>query len=313
MRPIATRQDALQFPLNALLGTEADVRLLRVLADEVDGSLSVSDIAARTGLTLAGAWKATSRLVDSGVVRDVSAGSSKQYVLCRGMPVIDGLVLLFEREQKRYAKLVRSLKQIARQMSPQPEALWIQESPAEPGDCLTLGLLQNSNHISKSVSEFRQLLTNIEQEFDVTIEVNSYTRADLPNVNTAGNAPLFGMLPQSRTASKSAVSREHGHAKLERRSLERCRTLVSLIRKDRSLIRRARGHVKRMLEEGQGTADNDLQEWRTILQSYSLQRLRLFLISESPRATRLRQSCPLFAVLNKKERNRIVESERSRK
>lgn len=45
MRPIASDQNSLRNPLNELLGTEAHVRLLRVLASEVDGPLTLSNAA----------------------------------------------------------------------------------------------------------------------------------------------------------------------------------------------------------------------------------------------------------------------------
>jgi hypothetical protein len=50
MRPIVSEQDPLRYPLNELLGTRAHVRLLRVMANEVDGSLTdiLSERPART-------------------------------------------------------------------------------------------------------------------------------------------------------------------------------------------------------------------------------------------------------------------------
>ncbi len=66
MRPIVSEQDPLRYPLNELLGTRAHVRLLRVMANEVDGPLTASDAAKRAGLTIPGAQKALGRLFRSG-------------------------------------------------------------------------------------------------------------------------------------------------------------------------------------------------------------------------------------------------------
>ena len=74
MRPIATEQNALRFPLNQLLGTQAHVRLLRILANEVVGPITTSDAAARAGLTEAGARRALVRLAKTGFVRRVGGG-----------------------------------------------------------------------------------------------------------------------------------------------------------------------------------------------------------------------------------------------
>ena len=45
MRPVVSQQDPLRYPLNALFGTQAHVRLLRVMANEVEGPLTASDVA----------------------------------------------------------------------------------------------------------------------------------------------------------------------------------------------------------------------------------------------------------------------------
>ena len=58
MRPIASEQDPLRYPLNMIFGTQAHVRVLRVMAVEVEGPLTASDIAKRAGLTVPGAQKA---------------------------------------------------------------------------------------------------------------------------------------------------------------------------------------------------------------------------------------------------------------
>ena len=58
MRPIVSEQNPLRYPLNELLSTQAHIRLLRVMTNEVDGPLTASDAAKRAGLTVPGAQKA---------------------------------------------------------------------------------------------------------------------------------------------------------------------------------------------------------------------------------------------------------------
>ncbi|MBK8058777.1 MAG: hypothetical protein IPK33_13275 [Gemmatimonadetes bacterium] len=53
MRPILNRQSALRAPLNDILGTEANVRLLRALAATA-APMSPSRLAEATGLHLSG-------------------------------------------------------------------------------------------------------------------------------------------------------------------------------------------------------------------------------------------------------------------
>ena len=69
MRPIATNQNLLKFPLNELLSKEANVRLLRVLADDVVGPIGVPEAAEKAGLTEAGARRALRRLERTGFVQ----------------------------------------------------------------------------------------------------------------------------------------------------------------------------------------------------------------------------------------------------
>ena len=61
-----------------------------------------------------------------------------------------------------------------------------------------------------------------------------------------------------------------------------------------------------MLKSDHGSATKDIEEWRDILESYSIRRLSQLLISTSERANRLRQSNPLLAILNSDERNRLL-------
>jgi len=88
--------------------------------------------------------------------------------------------------------------------------------------------------------------------------------------------------------------------------LELARKLVEAIERDTPLVLRATEHVQRMLKSGHGLATKDIEEWRDILKTYSIRRLSRFLTSTSQRANRLRQSNPLFAILNSEERSRLL-------
>ena len=71
------------------------------------------------------------------------------------------------------------------------------------------------------------------------------------------------------------------------------------------MIQRAIRHTDRLLHDGQGMANSDISEWRQLLETYSAERLRDFLISRSSRADRLRKSLPFLAVLTPGERDRM--------
>ena len=96
------------------------------------------------------------------------------------------------------------------------------------------------------------------------------------------------------------------NAEKDKQTLNLSRKLAEAIEHDTSLVRRAKEHVQRMLKNVHGSATKDIEEWRDILESYSIRRLSRFLISTSERANRLRQSNPLFAILNSEERSRLL-------
>ena len=82
--------------------------------------------------------------------------------------------------------------------------------------------------------------------------------------------------------------------------------LAEAIEHDASLVYRAKELLRRMLKKEHGSATKDIEEWRDILESYSIRRLSRFLTSTTDRANRLRQSNPFFAILSPDERIRLL-------
>jgi len=308
MRPISKWQNIIQYPLNVLLGSEAQVRILRVLSDDLEGPLTAPDIAERTGLTIPGTRKALNRLVHSGFLDRVGGGRRHQYALMYSNPLMNSTIAMFQAERGRYNELLQSLKKGANRLSPPPYSIWILNYPVNIETPLEIGILHSSEHLSESVRNLRQDYLALEKKFDITIEIHGYTRADLPDIVEENLILLGGIPPGTDSPTTKSPAGKQTHKEMDLRSLERCRVLVSMIKEDRSLIRRARNHLDRLIEDNQGLATGDLREWSEIMKSYSVHRLLKFLTSNTPRAFRLRQSCPLFAVLNNKERNRMLEA-----
>ena len=123
MRPIVSEQAPLRYPLNELLGTRAHVRLLRVMANEVDGPLTASDIAKRTGLTLPGAQKAISRLYRSGFIARVGGGRKHQYEIRRSDRLMQITLALFRAEKDRYEDLLATIKKCYRRLRMDPPSV----------------------------------------------------------------------------------------------------------------------------------------------------------------------------------------------
>jgi DNA-binding Lrp family transcriptional regulator len=306
MRPIVSDQNSLRNPLNDLLGTEARIRLLRVLANEVDGPLTASNAAERAGLTVPGTHKALKRLLQSGFVLRVGGGRKHQYELRRSDKLVIAVLKLFQSERERFESLIGAIKDRIVKLVPYARAAWIQEFPREFGDPMILGVLHETKRLSNYIQRMQKQLYEVERAFDLTIEVHGYTKADLPNLESDKVSPLYGVLPFPDKYNREMYPTPLTHEERDQRMLEMSRKLAEAIEHDSSLVRRAKEHVQRMLKSDHGSATKDIEEWRDILESYSIRRVSRFLISTSERANRLRQSNPLFAILNADERNRLL-------
>jgi len=306
MRPIVSEQNPLRYPLNELLGTEAHVRLLRVMANEVNGPLTASDAAKRAGLTVPGAQKALRRLFRSGFVSRVGGGRKHQYEICRSDRLVKIALELFRAEKNRYEQLLSAIKKEINNLKPHPDAAWIQELPKKLGEPLALGVLHKTLHLTHCIRQLRTQLNQVEKVFDLTIEVEGYTTADVSDLRFEDFIPLYGVLPLLNTRNQQIIKSPLTHMEKDRQMLELSRGLAKAIENDTSLVQRAIEHVDRLLKEDQGLATRDIIEWRDILKMYSIHRLSRFLISSSERANRLRQSNPFVAILNADEQARLI-------
>ena len=308
MRPIASEQDPLRHPLNEIFGTQAHVRLLRVMANEVEGPLTAGDAADRAGLTVPGAKKALERLLRSGFVSRVGGGRKHQYEIRRSDRLMQIAVGLFQAEKNRYERLLFAIKKEINILTPPPHAVWIQAAPKEIYEPLILGLLHESLHLTKCMHQLRNGLNRVEEAFDLTIELGGYTKADLPDLELDDVTALYGVLPAtSRGTARQRPKSTLTHREKDHQLKVLSRKLAALLEKDASLVRRAKDHINRLLKDDQGAATEDIMEWRNILDSYSIQRLARFFTSSSERANRLRQSNPFFAILTAAERAQMID------
>jgi hypothetical protein len=71
-------------------------------------------------------------------------------------------------------------------LTPPPHAAWIQANPREIDEPLTLGLLHESLYLTKCANDLRTGLDGVEKDFDLTIELEGYTKADIPDLELDG-------------------------------------------------------------------------------------------------------------------------------
>jgi DNA-binding Lrp family transcriptional regulator len=287
--------------LDAMLGSQANVKLLRILTTGTPGPMNAEEAARRTGLTPPGARKGLERLVGTGLVRRAGAGPQKQFSLNSEHPLVGALGELFEAEARCYHDLLKRLRTSLGAV-PEIRAAWIVGPSPEPGESIHVALVAEPADLPWIGAEARQRVTEVERDFDLIIEIDTYTEVDAPVPDVAASIPLAGIVPGPATR---VTGRPITHDELDRRSLDTAVGIAQLIRDDPSIIARAKRHLDDLLQAGQGTATGDLAEWRLLLDTYSAQSLQQFLVSSSSRAQRLRSSSPFLPVLSPEERARL--------
>jgi len=301
MRPIAVRRNALQYPLDDILGTEAHVRILRALIHEVDRPLGPSEVAVMTGLSQPGARKAVSRLEELGLLDSLGTARAQKYAPRQGDPIIGALRSLFEAEQQVFDTLLHGLRGILRGVQ-EVQRAWLPAFPQRLGEPLDVVVVVDVPAFPWVGVELRTRLLDLEQRLNQTLEVSLFTNADAPSPD--GDAVfLVAAEPPEESHPRR---RPRSHEEADAGSLALAEAIADLLRADPSLATRTLRHLNRLAQDSQGAASADVDEWRQLLRTYSPERLRRLLVSDSSRARRLRQSSPFLAVLSSDERSRLT-------
>ena len=327
MRPTSRPQSAIQTPLNRLLATETNVRLLRALV-ALKRPMPPSRLALYVRLNLSSVIKALSGLEELGVVEHVGSGGRRPVKFVRNHPLAGALEALFAAERARYVTVFQRLRDAIARTSPSPTSAWVEGAVATArdtdGDPLVVGMLCKTRDLRQVVASFEDALGDVERELDITIEIRARTHADmlactpreLEELREA--IPLLGAPPAAIYVSPESIARktvsETGpltHAELEDRARLLAKQIAEMIRTDPGIVDRAREHLARQLESPATANDRTTREWERILRTMSLPRLRRFLVDTGERATRLRQSMPFLAVLSDDERRALVARGRS--
>lgn len=304
MRPIATKNDGIKYPLDEIFGSPGNVRILRALLHKADMPLSAPAVARVAGITTQGARKALDRLVACGIIERIGSGRCKQYGVRKDAALSNALANLFASEEERYDQIIHSLKTLLAGVS-EVRSAWLCSPPGETGGSLELTVVVSAKDIGWIQEELRSQLSSIERERDLVVELNVFTRADSPQPAKDAVLVLSGeSLQEKRGNSEESTS----HSSREVRALAISRKVADIIRDDPTLIPRAKRHLNRLMQDDQGTAAKDIAEWRQLLDTYSAERIRKLLVSQTSRADRLRQSSPFFAILTADERDRALNS-----
>ena len=307
---------AFHAPLNTIIGSEANVRLLRELANAPGEFHAPAELADRSQLTRAAVYRALDRLFAAGVL-EYRRGRVQQCRLRYEHPLSRALTDLFRVEQERAQAVEDALRAEVERLRPPPISSWIEGPVAECrddfADPLILGILDDDDDLSRHVEELHEALLEVERDSDVTIEVRGRSRSDIPALSEAERASLqnarliFGIPIQALLIPHNIVTKKVSHHRdLENRALAYAQAVAKRLRSDPSLTQRAEEWLNQRMQVASPAEHHELREWDRLLKSMSPARLAAFLVSESERATRLRQSNPFIHVLSHEDREQIL-------
>jgi len=317
-RRTVVRQSTLRAPLNEIFGTETSVRLLRVMTGH-DQWLPPTELARLAALHLSGIARALEALEEAGIVEYAGTGKRRLARLRLAHPLAPAIRALFEAERARVERLLSSLKAAARDVYPAPMAMWLQGSHANghdgPEDPVEIGTLSGTRDLERLRKELGSLFRKLEHEFDVTIELRPMTKAELAAAPKSEIAalrsaiPLLGPPPSAFLDPVSAlvsdqrekIGTEHPrtHGDIDARALRLGEEVAAALKDDPAIAKRALDVITKRLADASPGERHELREWEHLLRTMPPHRLRAFLRDPGERATRLRQTLPFVAVLDR--------------
>jgi DNA-binding MarR family transcriptional regulator len=307
MRPTARPQSAFRTPLNRILGTEVNVRVLRELSD-ASSPIAPAELARRTRLERSSVHRALQGLEGRGIIEFTEP--PKRVALRSDSALGKALEALFCVERERYSKLIAGLRRISATLTPPPISVWIQGPVAlgvdEPADPVIVGMIDNARSLAATSETMRKKLERLEKKLDVTIEVRGMTLTDMDIMPARARAAVKGAIPLAGVPPEGLLKRSQRrlgdrnlrvHGDHDARAHLLGEQIAEALDRDPSLVVRARAYVEDRWQQASVRERKELEEWRRILRSSSPARLRTLLTDPGERATRLRQSLPFIGLL----------------
>lgn len=317
MRLPERRHSHLLKPLDEILGTPANVRLLRVLALRRT-SLTAGELAKSAALGRTSIYPALRQLERAGVVEFIGAGSQRLVQLRDRHPLSRILRNLFRTEDRRFEALTVALRELFSDLPHRPMSAWVDETAddAQGGDTLRLHVVARPEELQNIVDYLNAHLTDVERKYDVHIAVHGLTRSELDTLRSLGTLStvvlIAGVPPVALTArSRSAASDSTfvSHDVHDARSRKLALAIAAKIKRDPGLIAIAEDYIKRRAQQASPRERRELTEWIRILSTMSPARLQRFLADDSERAVRLRQTLPALNLLSPAEREAVIRSQ----
>ncbi len=320
-RPLS--QSRLRAPLNAILGTEGNVRLLRVLS-LAGTSLAAGELAQQAGLGRTSVYPTLSALADTGIIEYVGGGTQRQVRFRSDHPLAGAIEGLFRSEARRLDALVDQLRSDFGSLKTVLSA-WLDGSALTDRvthevqaneDFLTCYVVAEPRALSAILDDVRSRLPKVERRFEVNIDTIGMTRSEIgfrltpeafrDPVLLAGVPPL-ALLADDEIKSVRELRHKVVHAYHDDSARRLSRAIALRLQQDPSRLPVARKHVQKRMRTASKQEQLELKEWLRLLSLPSAM-LQRFLVDPGPRATRLRQSLPALGLLTPREREAVLRA-----
>lgn len=319
MRPPKQRQNPLLRPLNGILGTPAHVRLIRALTLSTV-PLSSGELARRAQLGRTSIYPALEELERHGVVEFVGAGSQGQVQIRDRHPLSRQLRQLFRAEARRFEAFIAALRDLFDQLRIRPLSAWADERGGNGDTAATLRLyfIARPEDVEELTDILNSRLTKTEQAYDIHIAVTGLTRSELATragvtKEILSDAVLIAGVPPAALLEASPHSQKgptlRSHDEHDARSRRLALAVATKLRRDPGLVGLAADRIKRRASKASPGEKRELAEWTRLLSTMPAARLRRFLLEDSERAIRLRQTLPMLNLLSSTERDAAIRSQ----
>ncbi|HEX6964670.1 MAG TPA: hypothetical protein VF166_02650 [Gemmatimonadaceae bacterium] len=179
MRPTARRQNRLRAPLNGLLATEANVRLLRVLT-ESHTPVTAGILARRAQLGRTSVYPALRALGETGIIDRMGEDAHRLVQLNERHPLTAAIRALFAAERASAESIIDRIREAASTITPPPAAVWVETDSA--GSVVRARLLDRADRVEAATAQLRRALGPLERDAGITIDVSGASRAELERI-----------------------------------------------------------------------------------------------------------------------------------
>lgn len=309
MRQPKTAQEPLRTPLNQYLGTEGNVRVLRVLSTTIE-PLARTVVAERAELHPTGVRRILDAFAETGLVDVIGSGRNQSVRLRDEHPMAGPLRHLYREEREVFERVSAAVRNAVATLSKPIDAVWLESPEARSSGIVDLGVLAPSDVVDQVARELADRLSPLGENLALHFVSHGYTRADadllpeeeqerLRNVTL-----LYGWIPLEWRREGGGPIRSH--RELDDRARRIATSVAERLPNDPSIVERTVEWIDDRLASASEREAPALEEWRNLLTRLSIPQIQKILMEDTERARELRQSLPFAEALPARERRSLV-------